>query len=234
MSVPFKPKENAKSILTFDGMIGALRCIGGNFKDKRTGKNIQFEMKDILLSAFSVFYLQCPSFLSYQQAMEQDQGNNNARTLFGIEKIPSDNHTRILLDSEGPERLFPIFGAVFDGLAEANLINDFRGTYGDLLIAFDGVEHHSSNKISCPQCKTKQFKNGTINYSHSMMTAVLVKPDCPHVIDLPPEFIVPQDGHDKQDSGTPRGVYQLGVKVPAGKQNLMHPVSSFELTEVTT
>lgn len=71
---------------------------------------------------------------------------------------------------------------------------------GDLLIAFDGVEHHNSNKISCSQCKTKQFKNGTINYSHSMMTAVLVKPGCPHVIDLPPEFIVPQDGHDKQDS----------------------------------
>jgi len=33
-----------------------------------------------------------------------------------------------------------------------------------------------------------------------MVTAVLVKPGCPHVIDLPPEFVVPQDGHDKQDS----------------------------------
>ena len=33
-----------------------------------------------------------------------------------------------------------------------------------------------------------------------MVTAVLVKHGCPHVIDLPPEFIVPQDGHDKQDS----------------------------------
>lgn len=33
-----------------------------------------------------------------------------------------------------------------------------------------------------------------------MVTAVLVKPGCPHVIDLPPEFIVPQDGHAKQDS----------------------------------
>ncbi len=32
-----------------------------------------------------------------------------------------------------------------------------------------------------------------------MVTAVLVKPDYPHIIDLPPEFIVPQDGHDKQD-----------------------------------
>jgi DDE_Tnp_1-associated len=42
------------------------------------------------------------------------------------------------------------------------------------------------------------------------------------------------DGTQKLYRGTPRGVYQLGVKVPAGKQHLMHPVSSFELMEVTT
>jgi len=181
-------------------MIGALRCISENFTDKRTGKNTQYEMKDIVLSAFSVFYLQCPSFLSYQQAMEHDQGNNNARTLFSVEKIPSDNHMRTLLDKEKPEHLFPVFDAVFDGLVEANLLDTLRGSLGHLLIAFDGVEHHNSNKITCPQCKVKQQKNGTINYSHSMVTAVLVKPGCPHVIDLPPEFVVPQDGHDKQDS----------------------------------
>jgi len=29
--------------------------------------------------------------------------------------------------------------------------------------------------------------------------AAIVKPDCPQVIPLEPEFIVPQDGHDKQD-----------------------------------
>ena len=100
-------------------MISALRDIGENFKDKRTGKNTRYEMKDILLSAFSVFYLQCPTFLSYQQTMEQDQGNNNARTLFGIDKIPSDNHTRMMLDSEKPECLFPIFEFIFDGLVDA-------------------------------------------------------------------------------------------------------------------
>lgn len=27
----------------------------------------------------------------------------------------------------------------------------------------------------------------------------MVKPDCPHVLPLPPELIVPQDGHEKQD-----------------------------------
>ena len=37
----------------------------------------------------------------------------------------------------------------------------------------------------------------------------------------------------KAKVGTPRSGYQLEVKILAGKQYLMHPVSSFELMEVT-
>lgn len=129
--------------------------------------------------------------------MESDQGNNNARTLFGIDKIPSDNHVRSLLDEEDPEILFPAFRTVFEALEEVDLLNTFRVTSGDLLIAFDGVEYHSSSKIDCPQCRVTEHKAGKKTYSHSMVTSVIVKPGCPHVIDLEPEFIVPQNGHDK-------------------------------------
>lgn len=191
---------NFKSILTFNGMVETIKHIGDTFKDKRSGKNIQYDMRDIVLSAYSVFYLQCPSFLAYQQAMENEHKNNNARTLFEIEQIPSDNHIRDLLDEEKPEKLFPVFEAVFDELAETKKLEDFRGCLGDLLFAFDGVEHHNSQNLHCSQCKVTHHKNGKISYSHGMVTSVLVKPGCPHVIDLSPEFIVPQDGHDKQDS----------------------------------
>jgi hypothetical protein len=200
MSLPFKPKLTNKSILTFDGFTHRIKEIGSTFKDKRRGKNKQYNMQDIVLSAFSVFYLQCPSFLSYQEAMESEQGNNNARTLFGIEKIPSDNHIRDLLDIEDPKTLFPIFSDVFHGLEEAHLLDGLRGSLKNLLFAFDGVEYHRSNTIHCDQCKVFEHSNGTKSYAHSMVTAVIVKPGCPHVIDLEPEFIVPQDGHDKQDS----------------------------------
>jgi hypothetical protein len=185
--------------LTFQSIVRCLGDIGKGFKDKRQGKNTQYKMDDILLSAFSVFYFQCPSFLSYQQTMESEQGNNNARTLFGIDKIPSDNHIRAMLDEESPTRLFGVFKSIFKGLDEAGLLETMRSSGGDLLIAFDGVEYHSSSQISCVNCKTRQHKTGQITYSHGMVTAVLVKPGCSHVIDLPPEFIVPQDGHDKQD-----------------------------------
>jgi len=41
--------------------------------------------------------------------------------------------------------------------------------------------------------------NGKITYSHTAILPVIVAPNCKEVISLPPEFVVPQDGHDKQD-----------------------------------
>lgn len=200
MSMPVRSLVSQASTLSFDGIVGAISKAANDFKDKRIGTNTQYLMKDFVLSAFSVFYLQSPSFLAYQQAMEKTKGNNNARTLFGISKIPTDNQTRVLLDENEPDALFPVFDAIFNGLENDGLLEQFKSSRQDLLIAFDGLEYHNSKTIHCPQCKTKQHqKSGEMEYSHGMVTAVLVKPGCPHVIDLPPEFIVPQDGHQKQD-----------------------------------
>ncbi len=41
--------------------------------------------------------------------------------------------------------------------------------------------------------------NGQTNYYHSVITPVIVQADNEHVISLEPEFIMPQDGHAKQD-----------------------------------
>jgi hypothetical protein len=62
-------------------------------------------VKEVVLGAFALFFSQSPSFLAYQQAMQQAQRRNNARSLFGIEPIPSDNQLRNLLDPLEP-RLF--------------------------------------------------------------------------------------------------------------------------------
>ena len=43
-----------------------------------------------------------------------------------------------------------------------------------------------------------------------------------------------EQNDDKQDSGTPRGVYIPEVQVLTGKRNPKHPESSFELMEATT
>ncbi|GAB4372441.1 MAG: hypothetical protein Kow00121_14810 [Elainellaceae cyanobacterium] len=39
------------------------------------------------LSAFSVFFTQTRSFLSYQRMMEGSEGKSNAQSLFGVHQI---------------------------------------------------------------------------------------------------------------------------------------------------
>ncbi len=64
------------------------------FPDNRTGENNKYEIRDAVLSGFSVFFTQSPSFLQHQAMMERNKGNNNGRTIFGIHKLPKDNQIR--------------------------------------------------------------------------------------------------------------------------------------------
>jgi hypothetical protein len=185
--------------ISFDIMVRQLRRAIYNFPDKRTGENTQYSIEDIALSAFSVFFTQSPSFLAFQKSMQVNKGVNNAQSLFAIEKIPSDNHIRDILDEVPPETVFPVFNFVFQAIVALGHLNGFRSYNNNLLAALDGTQYFSSKTIHCDNCSTKEHKNGSITYSHAAITPVLVKPGCDKVISLPPEFITPQDGHQKQD-----------------------------------
>jgi len=107
-------------------LINSLRGAIAYFPDKRTGENLTYTLEDAALGAFSVFFTQCPSFLAHQKAMEEEKGKSNAQTVFGLEKIPTDNHIRDLLDPVRPEAVFPVFDEAFHILEEAGHINQFR------------------------------------------------------------------------------------------------------------
>jgi hypothetical protein len=79
------------------------------FPDERTGDNTVYSMGDAALGAFSVFFTQCPSCLDFQRTMAVAQGCSNAQSLFGMTRIPSDNHIRNLLDPVPPHTMFPLF-----------------------------------------------------------------------------------------------------------------------------
>jgi hypothetical protein len=54
------------------------------FPDIRTGFNTKYSMLDAALSAFSVFFMQSPSFLSHQKHLQETKGKDNATSLFQI------------------------------------------------------------------------------------------------------------------------------------------------------
>lgn len=202
----------------FDTIVGSFRQVLSSLPDKRTGRNSRYGMADAGLSAFSVFFTQTPSFLSYQRMMAGSKGHSNAQSLFGVHQIPSDNPIRALLDPVKPEQVFPIFEEILQVLEQQGQLQGFRSFAGTLLLSIDGTEYFSSSQIHCPQCSTRQLKSGEMRYFHSVVTPVMVCPGQAQVIPLVPEFVVPQDGHDKQDcenAAAKRWLLQYGQRYSA-------------------
>ncbi len=170
-----------------------------HFPDDRSARNTQYQMSDVALAAYSCFHMQNQSFLSHQKAMESSKGNNNARALFGIEKIPTDNHIRNLLDACEASLLYPVYLKSFEWIEKNGYLKRYNGINGSILVALDGTEFFSSESICCKNCLTKVKKNENTHYYHSAITPAVVAINNPHVIPLPQEFITPQDGHKKQD-----------------------------------
>lgn len=185
----------------FSEMIGHVRDAAAALPDCRTGKNARFAMADIALSAFSVFFTQCPSFLSFQRAMEEARGRNNARSLFAVEEIPTDNHIRAVLDPVEPGHLFGVFDRLLEAFDQTGLLAAMRAVGNTRLIALDATWYFSSQakNLHCPHCSCIEHQNGTRTHFHSAITPVIVSPGHKQVVPLRPEFITPQDGHEKQD-----------------------------------
>jgi len=184
--------------LTFNRLLSVLEHTFAQLPDERKGKNVTYSMLDAAMAAFSVFFMQSPSFLAHQEAMQGRERRNNAASLFGIEKIPSDPQIRNLLDPVTPASLSAPFWEVFSLLEESEQLQTYRRLDGQWLVALDGTQYFHSKKIHCERC-TVTVRNGIEYYSHTAITPVLVAPDEKRVIALEPEFIQPQDGQEKQD-----------------------------------
>jgi hypothetical protein len=185
--------------LTIDRLVKKIKEAARQFPDLRTGKNKQYEMEDAALGAFSVFFTQSASFLEYQQDMKRQKGRSNAESLFEMMEIPSDSQIRVLLDPVEPGYVKSIFRDVYKGLEQGKVLEGMRSHGNSLLVAIDGTEYFSSQKIHCEKCSQRELRNGKINYFHSVLTPVIVQAGNEHVIALEPEFITPQDGNEKQD-----------------------------------
>jgi hypothetical protein len=172
-------------------------------KDPRSESNAtKFKVSDAMLSAFSMFFMQSQSFLEYQRQMESRSGKNNVQSIFGVEKIPCDQQIRNILDLINANSLSVIFERIYQFLQNGKHLKRYERLGRNLLICLDGTEYHSSSKISCQCCSTRNHRNGKVTYSHTAILPVIAAPNCAEVISLPPEFVTPQDGHEKQDCET--------------------------------
>ena len=171
---------------------------------KNKNNNVKYSMEDIMLTPLSMFYMQSPSWLSFQKKMEDTKGISNMTTLFGVDKIPTDNLVRKIVDTIDPYKLQSVYDNILK-LAQANgVLKEFTVMGNYLLVTLDGTYYHSSKKIKCNCCQTRTGKEtGDVLYLHSTITPSIVHPALKKVLPMMQEFISNADGDatksDKQD-----------------------------------
>jgi hypothetical protein len=186
--------------LSLKVLLGFLhQAIAGIGEPRKASNATLYSLRDPILGAFCTFFMQCESFLEHQRQMQSRQGKNNAQTLFGVIEIPSTPQIRNILDKLSAQQLFVVFTWVYQALQKGGYLNPFQCLNNHLLITLDGTQYYSSSKLHCEKCSSRTHKTGAVTYSHSAIVPVIVAPGHSEVISLAPEFITPQDGHEKQD-----------------------------------
>jgi len=208
-------------VLILDRLLTGLHDACAAFPDRRKGAG-EYSMADIGLSAFSLFFMQSESFLSHQRSLEDERKTSNCHTLFGMAKIPTDNHIRSMLDPVHPSYLQASFDQVVAMLREHGGLKEFERLGGRTLVALDGTEYFCSQKLGCPHCQTRKRSNGKTDFYHSMLAATLVAPGHNMVVPLMPEFIVQRDGAEKQDCE--RNAAKRWLSVHAARVKQLRPV----------
>ena len=186
----------ARKALSANALFQSLGSQFGSLPDPRSGE-VEIPLGDALMSAFAMFSLKDPSLLAFDDRRRDP--NDNFRTIYGINRVPSDSQMRAILDPVDPAALRGPYREVFRRLQRGKVLERFLYLDDHYLLSLDGTTYFSSSKIHCSSCLEKHHRNGSVTYSHQLLGATLVHPDLKEVIPLAPEPIIQQDGQTKND-----------------------------------
>jgi hypothetical protein len=88
-----------------------------------------------------------------------------------MEKIPTDNHIRTLLDTAPQAALRPCFGQVLEQLRQRDGQQALPQLSRRMLIALDGTNYFCSLKRNSQQCLIHKRPNCKTEHYHSMLAA---------------------------------------------------------------
>jgi hypothetical protein len=184
--------------LSADGLIKIVR---ESFrKEKFKPCRSEYSWEDCLLSGLSVFGFKMSSLLQFEKDKASEPWlRGNLRTLYGVEKAPSDTCMRERLDVVLPTQIRRAYKRIFAHLQRGKVLEQYRYLDGHHIISVDGTGQYSSEKVHCASCCEKHHRNGKVSYYHHMLGAVMVHPERKEVIPLAPEPIVKGDGSTKND-----------------------------------
>ncbi len=179
-----------------------------------------FSLTDCLMSGLAVFPSRIPS---PRQSGTRVRGGEdpvrarNLRSLFGVERAPSDTRMRERLDGAGPRGQRRCFRSIHAALQRGRVPGDWTVPGGHLPVPVDGTGHHSSHRVSCRRCRGRNHRDGPGTYRHQAPGAAVVHPDHAEVFPLAPEPVRNGDGTTRNDRGRNAG------RRPVGDLRREHP-----------
>lgn len=164
------------------------------------GSTSQFKLIDCLMSGLAIYGLKYSSLLQFDKDSRfNERIRHNLKSLYEVERTPSDTCFRTRLDPVEPKILQKGINRIIAQLQRGKVLETYRFIDDYLLIPIDGTGYFSSHEIHCNQCCVKNHRNGTKTYYHQMLAAVVAHPDYRQVFPFMLEPISKQDGTKKND-----------------------------------
>jgi len=196
-TIPAPNQLKLRKSLSIPGLLALVRKEFEQIKEYRI-KTISYKLTDVLMSALARFGLKYPSLLQFDRSSRDQCTRANLSNLYGVERAPSDSPMREILDPVAPEDLRPAFRRVHRELQRQKALAKYQ-FLGGYLMSVDGTGQFSSTQIKGDECCSRTLRNGTEQYYHQRLAAVIVHPEQKTVLPLFPEAITRQDGESKTD-----------------------------------
>ena len=191
-------KPSFRKHLSKPGLLKEVRRCFEAISDEVNGR--RYSLADYLMSGLALFSLKFPSLLQFdREARGEGPIRSNLRSLFGIEDVPSDSGLRKRLDGLDPGALRQAFKHVFRRLQRGKALEGYAYWEGHYLLSIDGTGTFSSTSVHCANCCEKHRRDGSTEYYHQLLAAVVVHPEHREVFPLAPEPIRKSDGASKND-----------------------------------
>ena len=113
-------------------------------------KHASYSWQDCIMSGLAIFGFKLPSLLQFEMKKASEPFiRRNLRTLYKVDKAPSDTCLRERLDRLSPNRLRRSFKAIFAQLQRGKVLERYRYLNGRYIVSIDGTGQFSSKKVHC-------------------------------------------------------------------------------------
>ena len=192
--------------LTFEAIVSRLRTRFESLEQQAASARYDYQLSDVLMSAFAMMFFQDPSLLAFQERLLKKHQRCNLQTMFGVRAVPKESQMRARLDQVATEGVRELLPELFEQVRRTGWAREWLTEVSDgcaagdyYVCALDGSDYFSSESISCPQCLVRKDRSGVTHARHTVVAATLVKSGKRAILPLDAELCAPQDGSEKQD-----------------------------------